>query len=128
MRDAAGNFSLFDAPSSTDTFVYGINSGRVVGYFIGTDGFDHGFLRNVDGTFTLIDVPGSDFTEVTSINSLGQLTGDYIDSNDGSNRGFIATPSVAVPEPTSIALIAIGMAALLGYRLRSSALMTWVNP
>jgi PEP-CTERM motif len=120
VRDAVGGFTLFDAPASTDTFVFGINGGQIVGYFRGTDGFDHGFLRDVAGTFNLIDVPESDFTEVTGINSLGQLTGDYIDSSDGSNHGFVASPS-AVPEPASIALLGIGVTAALSRRLWWSA-------
>jgi hypothetical protein len=120
IRDAAGNFTLFDAPDSINTFVYGFNDGRAVGSFLGNDGIDHGFVRDAAGDFTLVDVSWSaGYTEVTGINSLGQLTGDYLDGNDYTSYAFVASLA-AVPEPGSLTLLAIGVAAVLGRRFRSS--------
>ena len=66
-----------------------------------------------NGVFATFDVPGADATFTTGINDEGQVTGYYYLSSAG-NQGFIATPSAttAVPEPTSAALLALGVGGL----------------
>jgi hypothetical protein len=47
----------------------------------------HGFLQTSNGTITTFDPPGSTFTTAVSINSGGEITGNYIDANFASH-GF----------------------------------------
>jgi probable HAF family extracellular repeat protein len=57
--DAVYSFTTIDVPGATDTSAWGINdSGQIVGYHIGVDGLDHGFLYS-GGAFTTINYPGA---------------------------------------------------------------------
>jgi hypothetical protein len=66
----------FDAPGSTGTFAYSINSTlTVTGIYMGATPGDHGFVRSALGAFTSFDVPGSGSTVALSINGGGAVTG-----------------------------------------------------
>lgn len=78
-----------------------IDSTRIVGTYIGSDGVFHGFLRQA-GNFTTIDVPNSTFTWITGINPEGEIVGFYNDK-DGNQHGFVLSDgefiTVDVPVP-----------------------------
>jgi probable HAF family extracellular repeat protein len=88
--DDHGRFTQIDDPSATlGTALEGINNqNQAVGVY-GDELGTHGFLYD-NGKFSTIDVPGSTFTEARGINDLGQIVGDYQDSN-GSVYGFVDT-------------------------------------
>jgi hypothetical protein len=84
-----------------------------VGYYY--DGHaTHGFLLDANGSFTTLDFPGASPTRTLrfAINDAGEIVGYYWHVN-GMNHAFIATP---VPEPSSIALLDVGAAALVAWR------------
>jgi hypothetical protein len=67
----------------------GINTnGTILGTYADGSGNSQVFLRASGGTFTTFDPPGSTFTNTVSINSGGEITGDYIDVNFASH-GFV---------------------------------------
>jgi hypothetical protein len=104
------------------------NSGAIVGTYLGSDGSVHGFVYK-NGVFTTVDgPPGTSNLDIFSGNDLGQLVGLYTDAA-GKAVGFLATPTedlqaaavaaaVAVPEPGSLALLAVTGLALAARRLR----------
>jgi len=85
---SGGQFTVIDVPGATGTFpTMVIDSTRIVGTYIGSDGVFHGFLRQA-GNFTTIDVPNSTFTWITGINPEGEIVGFYNDK-DGNQHGFV---------------------------------------
>jgi probable HAF family extracellular repeat protein len=80
----------------------------IVGFFGDRTG-THGFL-DTGGSFTQIDVPGAKVTLARGINDAGQIVGTF-ENNPGStpDRGFLATPISQVPEPSTLALLGVGM-------------------
>ncbi|MGD0744382.1 MAG: PEP-CTERM sorting domain-containing protein [Verrucomicrobiota bacterium] len=107
-------YTALDVPGAVGdgTRALAISGNNIVGYYqVGNT--HHGFLYN-GSTYTDLDVPGADyFTAATGIDG-NNIVGYYY---DGSNmRGFIATP---VPEPSFLALLAVGAAALLVCRRRA---------
>jgi probable HAF family extracellular repeat protein len=125
-----GVLTSIEAPgASAFTFPFGINNrGQITGGFCcDATGYSPGFV-DTNGTFTTISVPGSStagfkFTAPLAINDLGQIVG--FDSLDGFGTIFLATPinglamsaadppaARAVPEPSSLALVAVGLIGL----------------
>jgi probable HAF family extracellular repeat protein len=96
-------------PGITATGAYGINDrGQIVGSSYDARGLRHGFLLE-NGVFTPFDPPGSMMTGV------------------GGIHGFLATP---VPEPGTLGLIGMGLAAFVALRrtLISLALLLGIVP
>jgi len=85
-----------DAPGAVNTVATAINaSGVVAGYFYGSSGDSHGYMRNPDGTFVLFDSPLGGAPIPTSINNAGVIAGWYGDGNFGAfggSHGFVRTP------------------------------------
>jgi hypothetical protein len=104
------SFTTLDYPGAAQyggTSANGINNeGVVTGYYYSDSSSDlSGFIWN-NGTFTTLNFPGAVSTGITSINDQGDLGGFYVDSN-GNFNGFVA---YAVPEPSALTLLSIGLA------------------
>lgn len=113
--DTGGSFTTIDVPSAAgSTLAFGINdAGQITGYFVTGPRLNDifGFL-DTSGTFTTLDVPSSaTFTEALGINSTGQIVGLFVDAT-GVEHGFLATPVSAVPEPSGLALVSVGLIGL----------------
>jgi probable HAF family extracellular repeat protein len=102
-NNAGGSFTQID-PGGTDA--RGIND---AGQIVGIAG-DHGFLLDTGGSFIQIDVPDASFTQAFGINDAGQIVGRFSDSTGVHDvHGFLATPVPAVPEPSTLVLLSVGI-------------------
>jgi uncharacterized membrane protein len=112
---AAYTFTQIDVPGAPDTTAFGVNSaGQIVGVFSifpPPVSNNHGFL-DTGGSFTQINVPGAFETSASGINGAGQIVGSFSTGGSFSRRGFVATPVATVPEPSSFALLAVGLMGL----------------
>jgi hypothetical protein len=85
--------------------------GDVAGYYIDSNGFFHGFVRNAAGGIMTVDVPanGSLGTVIDAIDSAGDTTGYYLDSQNTehsflrSSGGTITTFDPPNSNPGSVA-------------------------
>jgi len=69
------------------TAATGINNlGQIVGYYLDSNNFQHGYLYS-NGTYVTLDDPlGSHGTVATGINDSGQIVGFYLDGSSSSAR------------------------------------------
>jgi uncharacterized membrane protein len=105
------SFTTINVPGATETWASGINTaGDIVG-FDALNGITTGYV--FDGTtFSPIVFPSAVQTAVTGINDSGDVVGFYVDAAGGVH-GFEALPSTsAVPEPGSLSLLVVGLAAV----------------
>ncbi|MGP0068787.1 MAG: PEP-CTERM sorting domain-containing protein [Isosphaeraceae bacterium] len=110
-----------NVPNFLFSQILGVNDyGIAVGYYEDTSFSQHGFFYNTNtGQYTFLDDPnaanigGTEITQITGINDSGEITGFYVGS-DGLAHGFVALQGV--PEPSSVALLGIGLTTLLGMR------------
>src|SRR5271165_2034680 len=65
------------------------NSQQICGFYVDSQGTNHGFLLNF-GLFLTLDAPGSIFTQALGLNNNGQVVGDYMDQG-GNTHGFVWT-------------------------------------
>jgi probable HAF family extracellular repeat protein len=86
---AASRFSLIDYPGASSSQAWGINSrGDMIGYYLGADKNNHGFLLN-GVHFTPIDYPGAAVTIVNGINPQGDVVGEFGVTATSAHRGFL---------------------------------------
>jgi len=114
LGQAAGYYSLSQSNSTPDTpYIYdelgggvfqvinipaaiggaqatGINnSQQVSGFYIDSNGVNHGFLLSA-GLLVTLDAPGSIFTQALGLNNKGQVVGQFMDANENTH-GFVWT-------------------------------------
>lgn len=91
-------FTVFDVPGSApgSTNVFGINkAGAVVGSYVDSHFYTHGFLRNGNGHFvTFEEIQTGTSTDPAAINNQGQIIGWANDGNGGT-YGFVRNPGGA---------------------------------
>jgi len=126
--DSGGSFTTIDMPGAAATVATGINDlGEVTGIYYDSAGTPHGFV-DISGSFTSLDIPGASGTEPFGIDNAGQIVGFYTDPS--GNSGFIEdsagltaldvtdppgafsvalTRLTAVPEPSGLALLGVGL-------------------
>jgi hypothetical protein len=115
----AYTFTTIDGPGAFFTTASGINdAGQIVGTFRDSIGSIFGFL-DTGGSFTVLDVPGGRNTQPFGINNAGQIVGQFEDST--AAHGFLATPVALVAEPSSLALLGVGVIGLGILRRRQRA-------
>ena len=111
-------------PGTTFVFsqVLGVNDhGLAVGYYGDSTTSQHGYFYDTNtGKYTFLDDPdaafnnGVEVTQITGINNSGEITGFYSDAN-GVFHGFVA---FAIPEPSSVALLGIGLTSVVVWARR----------
>jgi hypothetical protein len=122
-----GIFRTIDFPGALFTDANDINSaGQVVGAYLDGGG-RHGYLLS-DNRFSTIDFAGAQDTVALGINDAAQIVGFY--ANATGFHGYLATPvSMAVPDPPTLLLIAIGaLSAILCRRTGGTAVVSAVRP
>jgi len=83
LRDAAGNVTQIDYPSSIQTACTGINdAGAITGFYTDSNGVDHGFVR-VGGKYQTLRAP-----YVASINNHYAIVGSFT-AKSGKTYGFL---------------------------------------
>lgn len=103
----------------------GVNaSGQVVGYGDVAGGAEHGFLYSAGSMLdlnALIDPAFAPYVTMTSglaINDAGWIVANGHDSRTGQDHAYLLTNLAAVPEPSALGLMSLGLAVIgLGRRL-----------
>jgi probable HAF family extracellular repeat protein len=100
-----GGYTTIDNGSYLSTTVTGINSaGSIIGFYALPFLGNLGSFKVVDGTTTSLVVPGgTKATWASGINSLGQISGTYEDSN-GNKHGFVLNGSTyyRIDDPSTV--------------------------
>ena len=88
-----GVFMTYDFPEAQETRFYALgNNGQAAGYYVDSNGRHRGVVLTTEGELQPYDFPGSVETEIWGISdSTGNLTGNFIDAEDGIRRGFTGT-------------------------------------
>ena len=88
-----GVFMTHDFPDAAETRFYALgNNGQAAGYYVDSNGKHRGVVLTTAGELQPYDFPGSVETEIWGISdSTGNLTGNFIDAEDGIRRGFTGT-------------------------------------
>ena len=92
---ADGTITSFDPSGSTGTYAMSINKdGQIAGYYIGSGGAAHGFMRGSSGKINSFDVPDTSGTYGQAIDSSpadpGAIAG-FCDTSSDSADGFVRT-------------------------------------
>ncbi|CAD5375059.1 putative PEP-CTERM sorting domain-containing protein [Rubrivivax sp. A210] len=112
-----GTYGFFDAPGAVWTQGFGINNqGQIVG--VASTGL---FVKD-GANFTTLALPANWNARspvATDVSDDGVVVGYFTDNGTNLMYGFMATPTAAVPEPASLAmLLAGGLALHFGRRAR----------
>jgi hypothetical protein len=121
--------SNLSVPGAVSTVAQSI-SGNTVGGFYSEMGIDRGFLYDIStSTFTILSVPGVTTTTVLGVSG-NDAVGYYLDSY-GVQHAYLYDPNLpdnilpptldpnpAAPEPATLTMLAIGIAAMAGYGWR----------
>jgi hypothetical protein len=125
MAGADPSYFLFNGSVSIDlndplasvmhggTTACGVDGNNVVGYYFDANSTVHGFLYD-GNTYTTLDIDGATGTQITGIDG-DHIVGTFSDAGGGHSFEAQITP---IPEPSTVALAALGGASLLLYRRR----------
>jgi len=123
----AGGSMLFDSVSGTATYFQALDglvkvrarafddAGDIGGWGFNADGKWVGFLDTAAGDVTLFDL-GSNSTVIYGLNNAGLAVGSW-ENDDGIDHSFVINLT-AVPEPSTLVLMALGLAAIAVRRHR----------
>jgi uncharacterized membrane protein len=112
LRDANGDITTIMFPGAQQTSLFGINdAGAIVG---SADNLP--FYRSPTGEYYLLHLPGEGYA--LGINDADQIVGRY--GGPLGQLGFVSDLNtlISLPEPTTITLLAIGIAGIAGYGWR----------
>lgn len=91
-RHADGTVEVYSAVSDAETHGIDMSDTMQTGYYVGTDGHNHGYMRGFGGTITVFDPRHSSGTQAISINAHGDIAGQYTDTKQGGLMlGFLRT-------------------------------------
>ena len=118
VRAPNGTVTTLVIPGSTSDTAHGINdAGTIVGSYVDSNNVRHGFV-DLAGTIYTVDVAGAEDTAIRDINDSDMVIGYYVDAM-GIQHGFEALlSSTSVPEPSTWALLGVGLCAVI-WRRRS---------
>ena len=93
-----GVFTTYDFPGSQKTHFYALgNNGNAAGYYVDSEGLHHGVVLE-NGELRQYDYPNAVETEIYGISdATGDMTGNFIDANDGKRRGFSGDLIIEAP-------------------------------
>ena len=77
------NFKKVQVPNSQATVIFGTNNrGAMVGYYIASDGTEHGLLLQGENVTNIDDPQGVNGSYCNNLNYMGTIVGYYYDSNN----------------------------------------------
>jgi hypothetical protein len=95
VHHADGRVTTIDFPEAIDTQAFGVNDfGTVIGIYVDAQGNTRSFAMR-DGHLSNIDLPGglaNGGTTPLSINDLGQIVGEYIQTAGTNGFGYLQAP------------------------------------
>jgi hypothetical protein len=109
-----GVFEFFDVPGAVSTQAFGVNN---LGHIVGSS--SAGVFVKSGSDFTILTLPSSwnaGQATATDITDDGVVVGYLTDNTTNLTYGFLATPIVAIPEPSSAALLLFGALAIVARR------------
>jgi uncharacterized membrane protein len=111
-EDIGGVFTNIAVPGASYTQVWGIsNNGIIVGDYTDPNGKSSEFTDR-NGVFATVIAPNpNEWTYIRDVNDAGVLVGQFVYDNGVTGGAFIATP-LSVPEPSTWAMMLIGLAGL----------------
>lgn len=115
----SGNWNVFNGSIQNVNYTSGIGTGKNLYAWVAFNN-QIGIVRNADGTGTADwKTPTSDLSGVTmnlsSLSSSEVLLGNYVNYATGSD---LISLQAAVPEPSSAALVVLGLSSILAMRQR----------
>jgi uncharacterized membrane protein len=89
---ADGTTTVFSASGAPDlTYAIALNKkGDVAGFYAGSDGDEHGFIRKRSGKISTIDAPSGQSVILNAVNDKGYTAGDFLDST--ATHGLLVAP------------------------------------
>jgi len=119
INGVTGNWNVFNGSIQNVNYTSGIGTGKNLYAWVAFNN-QIGIVRNADGTGTADwKTPTSDLSGVTmnlsSLSSSEVLLGNYVNYATGSD---LISLQAAVPEPSSAALVVLGLSSILAMRQR----------